>query len=407
MFLNRYEMNPMTPPRLRRLATLPALLLALSGCTFIPAAGPRYADVLQRSDLRHMEAPDGQRVPFALVALDAGVLSRLEAEEAPDIFGPATTAAPPFMPRIGPGDMLGITIFEAAAGGLFIPTQAGSRPGNFVNLPLQQVSRAGTISVPYAGQVRAAGLTVAELQQNIEQRLSSRALEPQVLVTFGDRRSNLVSVIGDVTTSTQFALDPAGERLLNALSRAGGPRYPAYETIITLQRGATVDRARLSDIARWPEQNVQLQGQDVVFVSREPRYFLALGATGPQASLSQTNRRMPFEGEGLNLADAIARAGGLQDDRADPRAVFVFRHERKRVLQGLGLPVDGEAMQNFPTVYQVDMSEPSGMFLANGFPIRSKDIVFVSTAGSVDLLKFLQIVQPVANAGIAIELLSR
>jgi polysaccharide export outer membrane protein len=392
---------------LRRLAAVPALLLALSACTFVPSAGPRYDDVVDRSGLRYMQASDGQQIPFALVPLDGRVLSRLEAEEAPDVFGSATTAAPPFSPRIGAGDTLSVTIFEAAAGGLFIPTQAGSRPGNFVQLPLQQVSRAGTISVPYAGELRAAGLTIAELQRSIEQRLASRALEPQVLVTFGERRSNLVSVIGDVTASTQFALDPAGERLLNAISRAGGPRYPAYETIITLQRDGRVDRARLSDIARWPEQNIQLQGLDVIFVSREPRYFLALGATGPQASLSQTNRRMPFEGEGLNLADAIARAGGLQDDRADPRAVFVFRHERRRVLQGLDLPVDGDATGSFPTVYQVDMSEPSGMFLANGFPIRSQDIVFVSTAGSVDLLKFLQIIQPVANTAIAIELLSR
>ncbi|WP_246791535.1 polysaccharide biosynthesis/export family protein [Bradyrhizobium commune] len=55
--------------------------------------------------------------------------------------------------------MVAVTIFESTAGGLFIPAEAGTRSGNFVSLPNQNVDSAGNISVPYAGAVKAAGRT--------------------------------------------------------------------------------------------------------------------------------------------------------------------------------------------------------------------------------------------------------
>ena len=58
---------------------------------------------------------------------------------------------------MGVGDILNISIFEAAPGGLFTPgTASGARPGNFVDLPPQAVDQKGSIYVPYAGEVPAA-----------------------------------------------------------------------------------------------------------------------------------------------------------------------------------------------------------------------------------------------------------
>ncbi len=54
-------------------------------------------------------------------------------------------------------DVVSVTIFESQSGGLFIPADAGSRAGNFVTIPNQTVDRNGTITVPYAGRVRASG----------------------------------------------------------------------------------------------------------------------------------------------------------------------------------------------------------------------------------------------------------
>jgi protein involved in polysaccharide export with SLBB domain len=79
--------------------------------------------------------------------------------------------APPREITLGIGDVVSVTIFEAAAGGLFVPSEAGARPGNFVTLPNQIVDSKGNITVPYAGAIRAAGRTPSEVQQAIIEAL--------------------------------------------------------------------------------------------------------------------------------------------------------------------------------------------------------------------------------------------
>ena len=79
---------------------------------------------------------------------------------------------PPRGITLGIGDIVSVTIFEAEAGGLFLPSEAGARPGNFVTLPDQIVDSDGNITVPYAGTIRAAGRTPLEVQQAIIEALT-------------------------------------------------------------------------------------------------------------------------------------------------------------------------------------------------------------------------------------------
>jgi polysaccharide biosynthesis/export protein len=59
------------------------------------------------------------------------------------------------LPRItlGVGDVVSITILEAGPGGLFVQSDAGARPGNFVMRPDQVVDTNGNITVPYGGTI--------------------------------------------------------------------------------------------------------------------------------------------------------------------------------------------------------------------------------------------------------------
>jgi len=179
--------------------------------------------------------------------------------------------------RVGPSDSLSLTIFEAAAGGLFIPDQAGSRPGNFVQMPNQEVDRDGNISVPYAGgAIHVVGRTVREIQLEIEERLrATAAIRPQVIVTINARVYAVVNVLGEVTTASQISLPVGGLKLLGALAKAGGAKYPNYESLITLQRHGRVEYAFLSDVVKDPRENIQLIPGDDIYVSREQRAFLA------------------------------------------------------------------------------------------------------------------------------------
>jgi protein involved in polysaccharide export with SLBB domain len=87
---------------------------------------------------------------------------------APNVF---SRRSPPRGITLGIGDVVSVTIFEAEAGGLFVPSEAGARPGNFVTLPDQIVDSNGNITVPYAGTIRAAGRTPSEVQQAIIEAL--------------------------------------------------------------------------------------------------------------------------------------------------------------------------------------------------------------------------------------------
>ena len=111
----------------------------------------------------------------------------------------------------------------------------------------------------------------------------------------------------------------------------------------------------------------------------------------------QQNRRFPFDAENLTMAEAVAKAGGLQDQRADPRSVFLFRLEPKRLLQDIGVDVSRYQEDLIPTVYTVDLSDTQGFFLANSFYMRHKDVIFVSDSPSVDLIKFLDIVRSITG----------
>lgn len=381
------------------IASLVALLVqAVAGCSVIPKDGPSGLNVRSQAEVG---VADETNVSYALVKLSPTVIRLVQHEvQTPVLFkGSGRSSAAGGDVKVGAGDTISVSIFEAAAGGLFIPGQAGSRPGNFVQLPTQQVGTNGLISVPYAGTIRATGRTPTEIQAEIEDKLRQRAIEPQVVVAVNERRSNEISVLGDVNTPVRFSLEPGGTRLLAALARAGGSRYPAFETIITLQRGRRTDHALLTSIINRPDSNILLSPSDVVFISREQRFYLVFGATpAPGAVGGQQNRRFPFESENLTLAEAVARAGGLQAERADPKSVFIFRLEPKQTLERAGVDVSRFAEPLVPTIYTADLSDAQGFFLANDFYMRHKDVIFVSESPSTDLLKFITIVRGITGA---------
>src|SRR5690242_10086359 len=104
----------------------------LGGCLGFPSAGPWSGDVRAGVPLES----DG--LPFSLVRLTPQTVDVL-ARIAPRIGTVFPDRSAPKEIRFGIGDIVSVTIFEAAAGGLFIPIEAGVRPGNFITLPDQAV----------------------------------------------------------------------------------------------------------------------------------------------------------------------------------------------------------------------------------------------------------------------------
>src|ERR1700760_3342769 len=146
-------------------------VVLLGGCALVPASGPASYNI---------DAEHSPTVPYALVKLTPETVATLGHYEPRGLSGafPDKQEKPANL-VFGIGDVVSVTIFEAAAGGLFIPTEAGVRPGNFVTIPDQTVDNDGFITVPYAGQIKADGKTSVEIQRAIVDKIANRAIEPQ------------------------------------------------------------------------------------------------------------------------------------------------------------------------------------------------------------------------------------
>lgn len=372
--------------------------LSLAACTDLPRDAPRSDDIRAAAAVQ-VDVP-GERVPYALVKLSPSVVRTVNEDKA---FSTAATtlanlpssrgdgAAVP----IAVGDILTITIFEAQSGGLFIPSDAGARSGNFVALPNQQVDSSGTIAVPFVGDLKVVGLSPRAAAHLIAQGLKNRAIEPQVVVSTSERHGNQVSVLGEVNAPMRFALDPGGVRLSGAIAKGGGPKNPDYDTALTLQRGGRTYRATLSAIFQDPRLDVQLQSNDVVYLAHDPRFVMVFGAT-LDPTLTSITRRVTFESSKMNLTEAIAKAGGLNTNRADPRSVFVFRREPKAILARLGVDVSQYTTDEVSTVFNADLSSADGFFLGDAFQLHNRDIVVISDAPYADYAKFFGLLNEVA-----------
>jgi len=183
--------------------------------------------------------------------------------------------------------------------------------------------------------------------------------------------SSNATVVGEVNASTRVPSIPGSERLLDALAAAASVRQPVNKMTIQVTRADSVYSLPLETIIRDPKQNIPLQPGDVVTALFQPYSFTALGPTGKDDEIN-------FETQGITLAQALARSGGLVDARSNPRGVFIFRFEPKSALTWPHQPVQTTSQDTVPAVFRIDLSDPRSFFLMQSFPIENRDILSVS-----------------------------
>lgn len=364
-----------------------ATLLSLAGCG-LPFDGPR-GEAVFGSAAAHVD-DGGPNIPFCLVTLTPRITSLLVRSQ-PRLAGRFTDRRGATPVLIGVGDVVRVTLFESAAGGLFFPLEGGSRTGNFLVIPDQHVDADGNITVPYAGQIRASGRTAVQVQNAIVDALKNRALEPQAVVTVTEQRDALISVFGEVNTAGRVPASASGERVLDAISRAGGLKGPGQETWVLLERKGRVAVTPFSALIHEPVNNIYVRPRDTLYVFREPQTFLAFGAVTQQG-------QVPFGSWKMSLAEGIARAGGLLDERAEPAWVFLFRPEPKELAAEMDPACVVHSGRYMPVVYQVNLRDPATYFLATQVPMRNKDLILVSNARGFEIAKFATYVRAVTSA---------
>jgi polysaccharide biosynthesis/export protein len=369
----------------------------LSGCAgFLPTVGPT-ARKIERTT-----SPLGS-AEIQVIDVDDTRTRRLLALRSQRLFSETLQTSPTISRLIGPGDVIEVSIWEASPATLFgVSTQPAAALGTGVTggvapvpisqattLPDQMVDDEGYITVPFAGRVPAAGKTLEAIQADIVHRLTGKANQPQVLVRRTQNLSSNATIVGEVTTSMRVPLLPGSGRLLDAIAIAGGVKDPVSKTTIQVTRGSNVYSLPLETIIEDPRQNVTLMPGDVITALFQPYSFMALGASGKTDEIN-------FETQGITMAQALARSGGLLDQRSNAKGAFIFRFEPQNALDWPRQPVKSTPEGMVPVVYRFDLTDPNMFFVMQSFPIENRDVLYVANASSDELQKFLNLIFTVA-----------
>ncbi|MGH1570064.1 polysaccharide biosynthesis/export family protein [Methylobacterium sp. P31] len=367
---------------------LPLALLAvtaLSGCTYLPAAGPTAGAIQAGSEVATEDG--GLLARYEIIDVTPAVIEALRGRPLDSLLASFGDHRPSAEPVIGIGDMVSVSIWEAGSGGLFsgpLVADRFSAGSKSALIPEQPVGRDGAISVPYAGRIKVAGRRTQDVQALIENELAGKAIQPQVLVSVTRPISQAVTVTGEGAAGARLPLSGHGDRILDVIAAAGGNRSPVNETFVRLSRGAVTATVPLTTVVSNPRENIYLRPNDVLTLVRDPQTFIAVGALGNSTEL-------PFQADGITLAQALAKARGLSDFQADPAGTFIFRFEPASVVRRLnpGSKLLGTPL--VPVVYRINMRDPNSLFVSQAFRMRNRDLVYVSNAPFTEVQKALSV----------------
>lgn len=388
--------------RFLRLVVAGAISFQMSACGFLPQSGPSAKSIQEQ----YNTAPNGLQLVDMTPQIARLLASNKQSQGFSAAFGggqyidstkPVSAIADQL---VGIGDILEVSIWEAPPATLFgaadLTARGGTGSGGSRNttLPEQTVGSEGKISVPFIGQVTVNGRTGSQIEAEIVQKLKGKANQPQVLVRLLRNNSSLATIVGEVVTNTRMPLTARGERLLDAIATAGGSKQPINKTTVQITRGTVTVAMSLDSVIRDAQHNIVLKSGDIITAAFQPLSFTALGATGK-------NDEINFEAQGITLAQALARVGGLQDARADAQGIFIFRLEDAKALNWPRSPAVTTADGKVPVIYRLDLKDPASFFAAQAFAIENKDVIYVSNAPAADWQKFANLIYTIVLPGIS------
>jgi len=204
------------------------------------------------------------------------------------------------------------------------------------------VNKEGVIELPIVGQMAVAGLTIEALRNSIVSRMAIyNKLVNQLSITIDEYGQNKIFVTGQVAQPGKYSFEKI-PGLWDILLEAGGPRETAVLDKVTIVRGdgngqvlvvnlaAALKNGKLGELPEIkPRDTININGTTEQGIVTSPlavrEEFYVVGAVGSPGAHQ-------FEA-GMNLLEAIGRAGGPTSDANIKKARYVvIEDDRTRVV---------------------------------------------------------------------------
>lgn len=275
--------------------------------------------------------------------------------------------------RVGPQDVLLVTVWDHPE----------------ITLPLGQyrqdaasgtvVDEGGQIFFPYLGSFKVAGMTTAQIRDTLTTRLSRILQNPQIDVKVLAYRSQKIYVGGEVKNPAVYTVTDVPFTLAEAINRAGGFLPTADDSRLVLTRGGHTWLLNFQALLTSGNKIGQILLKDgdslqVPSAMENPVYMMG--------ELLRPGT-LPMRHGDLTLAQALSDSGGIQGVSADARSIYVIR---------------AGTAPNAVDVYHLDSRNPTALVLADKFPLRPRDIVYVDAGTLVRFSRVMGLIVPTVGA---------
>ena len=350
------------------LLTLPFVISACSGV--LSAAGPGKSAIINQQN--KIDSDVTLENGYQFVELSPSTIKDYMRPKSTKLNAAVSKPTVPELKMVS-GDVISIMVADSAEdGALFAPLAAGGTVFEKVRL-----NSRGEISLPYAGVINLRGLTTIQAEQKVREQLKKYVTDPQVVINIVGDLGGSVLVAGDVNQPGRFSTLEGPLTLLDAVNLAGGPKLEPYLVDVVVRNGASVTKYNYEDLLNG--MNHPIAANTEVVVERARQRFVAMGAV-------QKPGLHDFPAKNASLLDVLGTIGGLNEGKANASGVFVFRLSD-------GIEYDSTTntitSKEKPVVFQLNLKDPTSMFVARQFLMHPDDAVYVTNAATYEFQKLI------------------
>ncbi len=360
--------------------------LVLAGCSgVISAAGPGASTIINSKQKDSSGAPTLEN-GYKFVELKPSTITEYMRPQTTQL---KTNISKPSIPdlRLTAGDVIRVMISDSAEdGALFAPLAAGGTVFDKVRLNSQ-----GSISLPYVGNLSLKGLTTSQAEARVREQLTKFVSDPQVFISLTGDLGGSVLVAGDVNKPGRYSTLEGPLTLLDVVNLAGGPKLEPYLVDVVVRNGSSVQRYNYEELLNG--LNHPIAANTEVVIERARKRFVAMGAVSKPGLHD-------FPSKDPSLLDVLGTISGLNEQKANASGVFVFR-----LSDGITFdPVTNTiTSKEKPIVFQLNMKDPTSMFVAQQFRVQPDDAVYVTNAAVYEFQKLISPIIQVLVLGNALD----